>query len=272
MTAATALDAGSFPESLPRLLGTPLHVSWVVTSRCNLACDYCLEDALPAAGGDDVPGAARELIVSEIVAAHVLKVNVSGGEPLLVDALPALIARLRDAGVFVRMTTNGVLLDGPLADGLAEARLSVAEISLHPGRGREVLRAVSLLAARGVRTIVRVVVSSANARTLEDIVAPFRAAGVERVMLQEAVPLGRAAGAGRCSVLMRCARCASAWRASAARGATTVCASRVRPSPRATPGDRSSARSGPESGSRARSAPTGTSSPARRRRCSACGT
>jgi radical SAM protein with 4Fe4S-binding SPASM domain len=194
---ATTQDSAS----LAGLLGTPLHVSWVVTSRCNLACGYCLEDALPVTGGDDVPAATREFIVREIIAANVLKVNVSGGEPLLVDALPALIARLRDAGVFIRVTTNGVPLDEGLADRLAKARLSVAEVSLHPGRGEDVLRSVSLLAARGVRTVVRVVVSSANARALAGLVAPFKATRVERVMLQEAAPLGRAARGGRGSLL-----------------------------------------------------------------------
>ncbi|MHC4249363.1 MAG: radical SAM protein [Planctomycetota bacterium] len=192
-------DAGG-PDA-GKLLGTPLHVSWVVTSRCNLACDYCLEDARPATVSDDVPEATRELIAREIVAARVLKVSISGGEPLLVESLPRHVARLREGGVFVRMTTNGALLDEALADRLAEARLSVAEISLHPDRDREVLRAVSLLAARGVRTIARVVVSRANAPTLEDIVAPFRTTGVERIMLQEVAPLGRAAGGGRGSLI-----------------------------------------------------------------------
>ncbi|MHC5056850.1 MAG: radical SAM protein [Planctomycetota bacterium] len=186
---------------MAKLLGAPLHVSWVVTSRCNLACDYCLEDARPATVGDDVPEATRDLIAREIVAARVLKVSVSGGEPLLVESLPRLVALLREGGVFVRMTTNAAHLDEALADRLAEARLSVAEVSLHPGRGREVLTAVSLLAARDVRTVVRVVVSRANARTLEDIVTPLKATGVERIMLQEVAPLGRAAGGGRGSLL-----------------------------------------------------------------------
>jgi len=176
-------------------LASPLHVSWVLTSRCNLACEYCLEDSVPA-DADDVSGELRDLVAREVVENRVLKVSISGGEPLLVESLPRLIARLREGGVFVRLTTNGILMDGRLADRLAEARLSVAEVSLHPGRAREVMRALALLAAREVRTIVRVVVTRENRSGLAELVASLRATDVERVILQETAPLGRAAGEG----------------------------------------------------------------------------
>jgi len=181
---------------LSGLLGTPLHVSWVATSRCNLHCEYCLEDAV-SADADDVSEELRDLIAREIVENRVLKVSISGGEPLLVESLPSIVARLSEGGVFVRLTTNGVLMDERIADRLAGAQLSVAEVSLHPGRAREVTRALALLAARKVRVIVKVVVTRENHRRLEELIAPLRATEVESVILQEAMPLGRAAGAGR---------------------------------------------------------------------------
>ncbi len=189
------MDNVSRPD-MNKLLAAPLHVSWVVTSRCNLACDYCLEDAAPAGVRDDASEETRDLIVRELVEGRVLKVNISGGEPLLVESLARHVARLREAGAFVRLTTNGTFLDERWASRLADARLCLAEVSLHPGRGGDVRRAVSLLAARSVRTILRIVVTRENCRDLPEIVSPFRETGVERLMLQEAAPLGRATGGG----------------------------------------------------------------------------
>jgi radical SAM protein with 4Fe4S-binding SPASM domain len=191
-------SAGS--PDVRELLATPLHVAWVITSRCNLACSYCLEDAVPAYT-EDVPQELRDRIAREIIDSRVLKVSISGGEPLLVNSLPRLVAELRDGGVFVRVTTNGVLLDDDLADRLAKARLSVAEVSLHPGHEDKGLSAVSSFNTRGVRTIVRVVVSSENHLRLAELIEPLRSSGVERVILQEVTPIGRAAGAGHGSLL-----------------------------------------------------------------------
>ncbi len=178
------------------LLDAPLQVTWTVTSRCNLRCAYCLENALPADTPDDASEETRERIVRELIAHRVLKVYVSGGEPLLVPSVPGYIARMRDRGMAVRLTTNGTLIDEEMAERLAAARLSVAEVSLHPGTAERVRRAVALLVAEGVRTILRIVVTPRNHLGLEELVSPFVETGVENVALQEIAPLGRAARGG----------------------------------------------------------------------------
>ena len=180
-----------------KLLGAPLEATWVVTSRCNLRCSYCLEDPLPADAPDDASEKTRELILRELVRNNVLKVYISGGEPLLVPSVPCYVSTLRDGGAAVRLTTNGTLIDEETADGLAAARLSAAEVSLQPGSGEAVRRAVALLVARGVRTILRIVVTPENRSGLERLISPFVGSGVENVSLQEVAPLGRAACDGR---------------------------------------------------------------------------
>lgn len=176
-----------------KLLETPLEATWVVTSRCNLRCSYCLEDPLPADDPDDASEGTRELIVRELVANRVLKVYISGGEPLLVPSVPRYVSTLRDGGAAVRLTTNGTLIDGDMAGRLSAARLSAAEVSLQPGTFEAVRRAVALLVAAGIRTILRIVVTPRNRSRLEELVSPFVESGVEQIALQEVAPLGRAA-------------------------------------------------------------------------------
>lgn len=178
---------------IDKVLRTPLEVTWTVTSRCNLRCPYCLESSLPSDAADDASDETRDLIVRELIAGDVLRVYVSGGEPLLVKEVPDYVARLRDSGAVVRLTTNGVLVDEDVADRLAEARLNAAEVSLQPGQAGPVERAILLFAERNIPTLLRVVVTHANIADLEAIVTPFVRSGVKKIELQEVVPLGRAA-------------------------------------------------------------------------------
>jgi radical SAM protein with 4Fe4S-binding SPASM domain len=178
---------------IDKVLRTPLEVTWTVTSRCNLRCPYCLESSLPSDAPDDASAETRDLIVRELIAAEVLRVYVSGGEPLLVKEVPDYVARLRDSGAVVRLTTNGVLPDEDMADRLEEARLNAAEVSLQPGQAGPVKRALSLLAERDIPTLLRVVVTRANVADLEAIVSQFTGSSVQKIEIQEVVPLGRAA-------------------------------------------------------------------------------
>jgi radical SAM protein with 4Fe4S-binding SPASM domain len=176
-----------------RYLATPLEVTWSVTSRCNLRCSYCLEDAPLADAPPDSTPEERARIVDELVASEVLKVYLSGGEPLLVDEVPLHVRRLRDAGASVRLTSNGTLVDDAIAGQLARAGLTVAEISLQPGADEAVRRGVEHLIAAGVRTIVRAVVTPSSVERIDGIVERYADSGVESIAFQEVMPIGRAA-------------------------------------------------------------------------------
>ena len=85
----------------------PLAVSWIVTNRCNLRCEYCAcpDVKVPELGTeqalDAVDGMARLGAVN---------VHITGGEPLTRKDLPAIVQRLRYHGVRVSLTTNGTLV------------------------------------------------------------------------------------------------------------------------------------------------------------------
>ena len=77
---------------------TYLRIS--VTDRCNFRCPYCMPKEVFGADHVFLPRAAvltddeLERLARAFVRAGVTKLRITGGEPLLRDGLPALLARL----------------------------------------------------------------------------------------------------------------------------------------------------------------------------------
>jgi MoaA/NifB/PqqE/SkfB family radical SAM enzyme len=106
---------------------------WVqveVTSRCNAACIYCPRTIYRDAWRNRC--LSLNLFERLIPAFHkVSLVYLQGwGEPLLHPHLPAMIQMAKAAGPRVGTTTNGMLLDTPLAETLVDAGLDVIAFSL----------------------------------------------------------------------------------------------------------------------------------------------
>jgi cyclic pyranopterin phosphate synthase len=115
---------------------TYLRVS--VTDRCNLHCAYCRPDAgKPAACGlhglrsDLLSFEEVERVVGVAASLGVIRVRLTGGEPLMRRGVAGLCARLGGLpGIkSVGLTTNGVLLDEHL-DDLKAAGLNRLNVSL----------------------------------------------------------------------------------------------------------------------------------------------
>lgn len=104
-----------------------------VIDRCNLRCSYCM----PAQGMRFVPAAQRlsdDDILFVLGVARELgfeRLRITGGEPLLREGLPRLIARIVAETGFAApaLTTNGTLLTEQ-AEALAAAGLSRVNVSI----------------------------------------------------------------------------------------------------------------------------------------------
>ncbi|MBW2529737.1 MAG: GTP 3',8-cyclase MoaA [Deltaproteobacteria bacterium] len=117
-----------------------------VTDRCNLRCAYCMPAPsyvwLPRTEVLDFDELGR--LVDVMVSLGVARVRLTGGEPLLRNDLPTLIAMLADKpGIAdLALTTNGLLLQ-PKAQALRDAglhRLTVSLDTLQPDRFHELCR------------------------------------------------------------------------------------------------------------------------------------
>src|ERR1700730_11978871 len=87
-------------------------VDWWVTSRCNLACDFCYG---PVPGRDPVE--RREAILSALRNCSAPVVTFCGGEPLLVRKVDQYAASLSARGKYTVLNTNGSLLRKRLSQG-----------------------------------------------------------------------------------------------------------------------------------------------------------
>jgi cyclic pyranopterin phosphate synthase len=140
---AAAPTSGGLADTFGRT-ATDLRLS--LTDRCTLRCTYCM----PADGMQWLPRAELltddEIVRLSRIAVEMLgvtQIRLTGGEPLLRPALPALIARLAalTPRPGIAMTTNGLRL-AEFAQRLADAGLDRVNVSLDTVR-HETFRAVT---------------------------------------------------------------------------------------------------------------------------------
>ena len=120
-------------------LGRPIHDLRIsVTDRCNFRCGYCMPKAIFGAGYQFMK---RDELLSfeELVRAAqlftdlgVVKVRITGGEPLIRQKIEVLIAMLAQINSIrdISMTTNASLLTLDKARSLKEAGLNRITVSL----------------------------------------------------------------------------------------------------------------------------------------------
>jgi MoaA/NifB/PqqE/SkfB family radical SAM enzyme len=125
-------------------------IDWWVTSRCNLACDFCYG---PAPTKD--PAGLREAIFSAIASSSAAAVTFCGGEPLIVRRLDRYARQLVDLGKQTVLNTNGQFLRKRLQQGL-ELVFSVVGLSID-GSTDAVHRAM-----RGARADLEAVLDAAR--------------------------------------------------------------------------------------------------------------
>ena len=112
-------------------LTAPLLVSWQITRDCDLCCLHCCTDSAPGKRMPDELDADEAMRVAEqIIHERVPYVMLCGGEPLIVPHFLRLAERLGQAGIQLKIETNGQRLDAPLARRLASLPIRSVQVSL----------------------------------------------------------------------------------------------------------------------------------------------
>lgn len=152
-----------------RLTGTrsPLAVYWKITWRCNLRCAYC---GVSARRGAELATEPLVKMLRDAADIGMVRVNLSGGEPLLRRDLGVLIRALSDWGVSVGLDTNGALVPDRLGDlkGIASATISLdGDAEIHDrqrgaGAHAAALAGAEALARIGVPIILAGVITIPN--------------------------------------------------------------------------------------------------------------
>lgn len=159
----------------PQLRADIPSVDWWVTSRCNLACDFCYG---PVPNAD--PLHLRGDIAAAIAASPARAVTFCGGEPLLVKKIADYAIRQRQAGKRTILNTNGELLRRRF-NSVEEIPFDIVGISMdghtedihrkmrgHAADHCETVAAARWLGAFGSATKLKIatVVSRVNAATI----------------------------------------------------------------------------------------------------------
>jgi len=179
------------------VLHSPLRLCWSATSRCNLACDYCLS----MKGIPELSTARKQVVLRNILSSDVLTIDFSGGEPLLMRDLYTLMRMVREAGRGVTITTNGTLVAENAADlaGFADCvRISIDGSHAHshdgfrnkPGTFNAILEGIEKLHAYQVPIRINTLVMKPNLGELEAIVALAKSLGAKQINLLQFMPIG----------------------------------------------------------------------------------
>lgn len=187
-------------------LEAPLFVSWQLTRDCDLACLHCCTDSAPNKHLPDELGAAEAMrIADEIIALDVPYVMLCGGEPLRAPWFLPLAERLGEAGVLLKIETNGQNFTWDIAERLARLPIRSIQISLdadteasyakqRPGASlAKVHAACRLVRDLGMPLEVTFAPTILNIHEAEAVLARARALGAFRFNTGRLMRIGRAA-------------------------------------------------------------------------------
>lgn len=186
----------------------PLFFAWQLTNRCNARCIACCEESGPDKAWRDELTCDEALDVARQIADFGIPyVAFGGGEPLGVPHCWDIFDRLADAGVALKLETDGSRIDDAGADRLAALCVHCVQISVdgataathdrvRPGSSHAAaIASIKRLAARGLSPQLVFVPNRFN---LHEIVAAYDLAaslGCSTFVTGPLMRLGRAAAA-----------------------------------------------------------------------------
>ncbi len=105
-------------------------VIWNLIRRCNLTCLHCYSISADIDFPGELSTAEVLGVMDDLKAFNVRALILSGGEPLLRPDLFEIAARGKALGFYLGLSTNGTLIDAPLARRIAHAGFDYVGISL----------------------------------------------------------------------------------------------------------------------------------------------
>jgi MoaA/NifB/PqqE/SkfB family radical SAM enzyme len=185
---------------------TPIGIGWLIVGSCNLKCIHCYGNA------EQLPKIVLSTadcfhVVDRFIEADVMRVVVSGGEPMFRDDLFKLLDLLSSNQIGVVLGTNGSLIDSENVKALrscvrVEISLDAAtrEINntIRPSRIRggdgwqDTIKAIKLCLDNEVKVRVLTAVNSFNQNHLYDMASILQDLNVSDWALSWVMPIGRA--------------------------------------------------------------------------------
>ncbi len=154
-----------------------LSVHWELTHRCNERCRHCYLEVLPPhrRPADELTTAEGLALLDQVTALGALYLTLSGGEIFVRRDWREIAAAAHSHRFVLRIFTNGRAITPVCAAQLAALQPYAVEISVYgvdaathdtitqvPGSFAQTRRAFTLLAAHGVRTVLKTPLMTSN--------------------------------------------------------------------------------------------------------------
>ena len=167
-------------------------VIWNLIRRCNLTCKHCYALSADHDYEGELNTAEVFGVMDDLKAYKVPVLILSGGEPLMRPDLFEIADRAKTMRFYVGLSTNGTLIDEPMADRVAATGFDYVGISLDglrethdkfrrlEGAFDRSLAAVRHLHARGVKVGLRFTMTALNAHDLPALLQLMRDEQVDK--------------------------------------------------------------------------------------------
>jgi len=187
----------------PRSRGWGPVVIWNLIRRCNLTCQHCYSISADVDFPGELTTAEIGTVMDDLKAFRVPVLILSGGEPLLRRDLFEIAARAKRMGFYVGLSTNGTLIDAPMAERIAGLGFDYVGISLDGMRAthdrfrrKEGAFDASLAGLRhcrdhGVKVGLRFTLTQDNAADLPRLLALAEAEAIDKFYLSHLNYAGR---------------------------------------------------------------------------------
>ena len=188
---AAAERDGIYPTVRQRSPAGPV-VIWNLIRRCNLTCKHCYALSADHDYPDELTNAEVNTVMDDLKTFGVPVLILSGGEPLLRSDIFEIAERAKAMKFYVGLSTNGTLIDAPMADRVTAQGFDYVGISLDglrethdkfrrkQGAFDASLGAVRLLRDRGVKVGLRYTMTDMNAADLPDLMQLMHDEGVDK--------------------------------------------------------------------------------------------
>ncbi len=137
----------------------PLYCDLNITGRCNLKCLHCSAGADPTYAKDMTLAQLRG-VIEAVERAGILKVNISGGEPLFHENIFEILSTFKEKEIPITLFTNATLVTPEIVQRLlSEARIGSISTSLDGANAKshDALRGKGAFerALRGIRLLIK---------------------------------------------------------------------------------------------------------------------
>lgn len=181
----------------------PYCVSWLITNRCNMACQHCYPSSGKEVCLELTPHEAKRAL-KNVLSIRPKIIFFSGGEPFLREDLFKLCQVTKDSGVKILICTNGSLLNKERIKKIREIGIEGIIVSLDSpneeendkfrgfkGAYKRAMRTIALCKAWGVDVSLETTVMRLNFNKIEEVVDLAERLGVKRITFKRFRPIGR---------------------------------------------------------------------------------